>query len=169
MTVHMTTRPNPIPAIPRRELWRSPKTISMCGLPTICRNGSGGLWNGRFRRSNSTLIARLRREVGWQFGLAYCEVKSNWLRDTSACAKDSAFRNALRPEDIEDIAGAYFRQVAERKAVIPALVIDKRSCTTKRRRSCCTRKYTNDAVRHPFYPPRALNNPPFCHPTDDGL
>lgn len=72
------------------------------------------------------LIARLRREVGRQFELADYEVKSNWLRDTSACAKDGAFRNALRPEDIDDIAGAYFRQVAEREAVILAAVIDKR-------------------------------------------
>ena len=58
--------------------------------------------------------------------MADCEVKSNWLSNTSACGKDGAFRNALHPEDIEDIAGAYFRQVAERKAVIPAAVIDKR-------------------------------------------
>ena len=69
----------------------------------------------------------LEREVGRQFELADCEVKSNWRRNTSACAKDSTFRNALHPEDIEDIAGAYFRQVAEHKAVILAAVIDKRS------------------------------------------
>ena len=73
------------------------------------------------------LIARLRREVGRQFELADCEVKSNWLHNTSACGKDGAFRNALPPAGIEDIASAYFRTGAERKAVILASVIDKRS------------------------------------------
>ena len=71
-------------------------------------------------------LVRLHQNGVGPFDLADCEVKSNWLRDTSACAKDGAFRNALRPEDIDDIAGAYFRQVAEREAVILAAVIDKR-------------------------------------------
>ena len=55
------------------------------------------------------LVNRLHQNGVGPFDLADCKVKSNWLSNTSACGKDGAFRNALRPEDIEDIAGAYFR------------------------------------------------------------
>ncbi len=73
------------------------------------------------------LADRLHQTGIGPFDLADCEVKSNWLRNPSARAKDSIFLNALHPSDIENIASAYFRQVAERKAVILASVIDKRS------------------------------------------
>lgn len=72
------------------------------------------------------LADRLRQEGIGPFDLADCEVKSNWLRNPQGRAKDSKFLNALHASDIENIASTYFQQVAKRKAVILASVIDKR-------------------------------------------
>jgi len=72
------------------------------------------------------LVNRLQQDGVGPFDLADCEVKSNWIRNPSARAKDSAFLNALDKDDVDNIASAYFRQVSTRNVVTLASVIDKR-------------------------------------------
>ena len=72
------------------------------------------------------LANRLRPAGIGEFTLADCEVKSNWLRRPDERQKSSPFLHALEQDDIERLAATYFGQVAKRKAVILASVIDKR-------------------------------------------
>ena len=69
------------------------------------------------------LAARLQEESGGVFGLADCEVKSNWLRIPR---HRSPFLSALTPSDRQRLTEVYFEQVAKRRAVVIASVIDKR-------------------------------------------
>lgn len=68
----------------------------------------------------------LRRAGKGQFDLADCEVKSNWIRNAKERAEKSPFLNALHADDLERLVAAYFRQLADRNAVVMAAVIDKR-------------------------------------------
>ena len=61
-----------------------------------------------------------------EFELADCEVKSNWLRRPKEREKRSPFLKALSDADLQRITDAYFDQVAKRKMVVIASVIDKR-------------------------------------------
>ncbi len=68
----------------------------------------------------------LRRDGKGRFELADCEVKSNWVRNAKERGERSPFLNALHADDIERLVTAYFDQIAQRKAVVMAAVIDKR-------------------------------------------
>ena len=72
------------------------------------------------------LSAHLRRSGVGSFDLADCEVKSNWIRNPQEREKRSPFLHALPAEHLSRLSQAYFEQVAERKMVIIATVIDKR-------------------------------------------
>jgi Protein of unknown function (DUF3800) len=68
----------------------------------------------------------LRRDGKGTLDLADCEVKSNWIRNANERSKKSPFLNALHKDDIERLVGSYFTQLAERKMIVMAAVIDKR-------------------------------------------
>lgn len=68
----------------------------------------------------------LRRGGKGRFELADCEVKSNWIRNAKEREKKSPFLAALHDNDIERLVATYFGQIADRKAVLMAAVIDKR-------------------------------------------
>jgi hypothetical protein len=61
-----------------------------------------------------------------RFDLADCEIKSNWIRNPSERAKKSPFLSALDAKDIERLVACFYAQLAERRAVVMAAVIDKR-------------------------------------------
>ena len=69
------------------------------------------------------LAAGLQEEGQGVFGLADCEVKSNWLRIPR---HRSRFLSALASSDLQRLTEVYFGQVAKRRAVVIASVIDKR-------------------------------------------
>ena len=72
------------------------------------------------------LADRLSHQGKGQFELADCEVKSNWVRIPSERAKRSRFLHGLTVADVTRLTDAYFDQVASRRTVIMASVIDKR-------------------------------------------
>lgn len=77
-------------------------------------------------RQKLALTRRLHRHGEQRFELADCEVKSNWLRNAKERAERSSFLNALSDEERERLVAAYIDQLATRKAVIMAAVVDKR-------------------------------------------
>lgn len=72
------------------------------------------------------LAGYLRRDGKGQYGLGDCEVKSNWIRNAKERAERSGFLAALSATDRERLVAEFYRQLAERKAVVLAAVIDKR-------------------------------------------
>ncbi|MBI4557195.1 MAG: DUF3800 domain-containing protein, partial [Candidatus Hydrogenedentes bacterium] len=68
----------------------------------------------------------LHRTGKGTFDLAACEVKSNWIRVPTSRADNSPYLNALNDADRKRLVEIFFNQVAARKAVIMAAVIDKR-------------------------------------------
>src|SRR5579871_5022602 len=72
------------------------------------------------------LVDHLRRSGTDKLGLADCEVKSNWIRNAKERALRSPFLHGLSDNDRERLVRCYFGQVADRKAVVMASVIDKR-------------------------------------------
>lgn len=72
------------------------------------------------------LSNRLLQKGAGRFDLADCEVKYNWIRNPQERQKRSPFLHALTAEEIDRLTQTYFRQVAERKMVIIAAVVDKR-------------------------------------------
>lgn len=92
-----------------------------------------GLWEGHWHKldraiSNTKLelAGYLRREGKGQFQLADCEVKSNWIRNAKERSERSPFLHALNGKDRESLVAAYFHQLPLIKAVMFAVVIDKR-------------------------------------------
>lgn len=73
-----------------------------------------------------TLANRLRQNGKGIFNLADCEVKSNWLRNPDGRGKSSPFLNALSSDERQSLTDVYLAQVAKRKTVLIASVIDKR-------------------------------------------
>lgn len=91
-----------------------------------------GMWEGHWRKFDRAisllkleLADYLRRDGKGQFQLADCEVKSNWLRNAKERALKSPFLNALDGTDRERLAATYFGQLAEIKAALFAVVVDK--------------------------------------------
>jgi len=71
------------------------------------------------------LVSQLQQSGKGRFELADCEVKSNWLRIPKEREKRSPFLHALSQNDLERLSDVYLDQVAKRKVVIIASVIDK--------------------------------------------
>ena len=95
-----------------------------------------GMYEGQWRPFETTisgakleLANRLFHNGKGRFELADCEVKSNWVRIPSERKKRSRFLHELHSDDLTRLTDIYFGQVAERKAVILASVIDKRFLT----------------------------------------
>lgn len=92
-----------------------------------------GMYEGQWHRFDGEL-SRLKLELAHYahkaskrtFQLADCEIKSNWIRNPSGRSKASPFLSALDDDDRERIVRTYYRQIAARKTVIMATVIDKR-------------------------------------------
>lgn len=92
-----------------------------------------GMWEGQWRPFDQS-IARVKLELAdflhrngkGRFDLADCEVKSNWLRNPKERAEKSPFLSALDDADRERLVATYFEQLASRRAVVLAAVIDKR-------------------------------------------
>ena len=78
----------------------------------------------------SNLKLEYINEIGQRgFGaleLSDCEVKSRWLRIPDERIKHSKFLSALSDFQITKLSDLYFSQLAKRKAIVIATVIDKR-------------------------------------------
>lgn len=92
-----------------------------------------GIWEGHWRKldraiSNVKLefADYLRRDGKGHFALADCEVKSNWIRNSNERAHKSPFLNALDDNDRERLVATYFCSLANIRAVLFAVIIDKR-------------------------------------------
>lgn len=92
-----------------------------------------GMYEGQWHRFDGEL-SLLKLELAHyaykasnrKFELADCEIKSNWIRNPLARSKASPFLAALDDDDRERIVETYYKQVAARKTVIMATVVDKR-------------------------------------------
>ena len=92
-----------------------------------------GMYEGQWHRFDGEL-SRMKLELAHyayrssnrRFELPDCEIKSNWIRNPSARSKASPFLAALDEDDRERIVETYYKQVAARKTVIMATVLDKR-------------------------------------------
>lgn len=92
-----------------------------------------GMYEGQWRPFETAvssikleLADYLFRDGKGSFELADCELKSNWVRIPAEREKRSGFLHGLHSDDLTRLTDAYFDQVAERKTVILASVIDKR-------------------------------------------
>jgi len=92
-----------------------------------------GLFERKWRRleqmiSNVKLdfIDRVKKRSGREFELADCEVKSTWLRLPKLRRSESPFLDALEPDELLRLSEVYFEALGELKAVVIAVVIDKR-------------------------------------------
>ena len=77
-------------------------------------------------RTKLALVASRRRADGERFDIADCEVKSNWIRNTKERAERSPFLHALTDDERERLVAAYLDQLEPRRAVVMAVVVDKR-------------------------------------------
>ena len=68
----------------------------------------------------------LAKDGKGNYDLADCEIKSNWIRHSGARAKHSPFLDALHADDLDRLISTYYSQIKDRKAVLLAVVIDKR-------------------------------------------
>ena len=92
-----------------------------------------GMFEGQWRRFETeisglklALASHLHQGGEGRFELADCEIKSNWVRNVKEREKKSPFLSVLAEDDIKQPVDTYFQQIAERRVVIMATVIDKR-------------------------------------------
>lgn len=92
-----------------------------------------GMWEGQWKHFDREVSAvkleladYLRRDRKGNFDLAACEIKSNWFRNAKERKEKSPFLQALSDTDRERLVGTFFQQIADRKTVVMAAVIDKR-------------------------------------------
>jgi len=93
-----------------------------------------GMWEGHWKKFhhhlNSAvkiqLMENIRQRTGITLELLDCEVKSNWLRHQNTW-KDHPFIGHLTDEERRQLVEEYFNQLALRKMVIIAVVIDKQA------------------------------------------
>lgn len=72
------------------------------------------------------LLDNLRRRHQVTLDLSHCEVKSTWLRIPKERESHSRFLHLLTDEERLRITETYYRQIAEQRMILFAVVIDKR-------------------------------------------
>jgi len=92
-----------------------------------------GIWEGNWRKLDRAvahvkleLADYLRRDGKGAYELADCEVKSNWIRNVKEREKKSPFLFNLDGADRERLVKTFFEQLENSRAIIFAVVIDKR-------------------------------------------
>lgn len=90
-----------------------------------------GMFEGRWKRFHyhienvkESLRGQIQARTGLQLGLADCEVKSNWVRNSKA-RKTSAFLSNLTDEELKMLIEQYYRQLEYHHIKIVSVVLDK--------------------------------------------